>query len=98
MAEGEEEADGGRPLVLLHQFPRHVVDGGDVVGVDGVAQAESVGQKAQAQRGRIRVEQGQRQAPGGQVQAGEKEINPEDSPQQRIALGSAESWWRSLEA
>ena len=96
MAQREEQADGDRPLVLLHQFPRHVVDGGDVVGVDGVAQAEAVGQKAQAQRRRIGIEQGQRQAPGSHVQPNEKEIDPEDSAPQRIALGSAESWWRSL--
>ena len=40
MAEGEEQPDRHRPLVLLHQFARHVVDGRDVVGIDGVLQAK----------------------------------------------------------
>ena len=41
MAEREEEADRDRPLALLHQLARDVVDGGDVIGVDGVAQRRS---------------------------------------------------------
>ena len=44
VAEREEEADAERPLALLEQLPRRVVDRGDVVGVEGVAQAEGVGE------------------------------------------------------
>ena len=43
MSEGEEQPDGDRALTLLHQLARDVVDRGDVVGVDGVPQAEAVG-------------------------------------------------------
>ena len=41
MAEREKEPDGDGALAFLHQLARHVVDGRDMVGVDGVAQAEA---------------------------------------------------------
>ena len=49
--EREEEADAQRPLALAHQLARRVVDRGDVVGVERVAQAERVGGDARG-RGR----------------------------------------------
>ena len=48
MAQGEEEPDAERPLAPLHQVAGGVVDGRDVVGVEGVAQPEAVGQTAGA--------------------------------------------------
>jgi len=45
VAEGEHEADGDGTLALLHEFARDVVDGGDVVGVYGVAEAKAVGEE-----------------------------------------------------
>ena len=50
MAEREEQADGDRPLALLHEFARGIVDGGDMVGVDRVAQAEGIGEQAEPSR------------------------------------------------
>ena len=41
----EEESDADGFLLLLHQFPRHIVDSGDVVGVNGVVQAKNVGRQ-----------------------------------------------------
>ena len=64
MAEREEQADGDRPLALLHQLARHVVDGRDVVGIDGVAQPECVGQERGADQHRIIVKRDQRPDPG----------------------------------
>ena len=49
MAQREEESDADRLLALLHQFSRYVVDCRDVIGIDGVAQAKAVGEKAEAQ-------------------------------------------------
>ena len=56
MAEREEQADAERPLALLHQLARDIVDGGDVVGVDGMAQAEAVGEQRRAEQQRLVVE------------------------------------------
>jgi hypothetical protein len=46
----EEEPDAERPLALLHELARRVVDRGDVIGVEGVAHAEGVGGQADARR------------------------------------------------
>ncbi len=43
VAEGEEEPDRQRPLAVGHQLAGGVVDRGDVVGVEGVAQTQGVG-------------------------------------------------------
>jgi hypothetical protein len=32
----KKESRGDRLLAVVHQLPRHVVDGRDVIGVDGV--------------------------------------------------------------
>jgi major membrane immunogen (membrane-anchored lipoprotein) len=52
MAEREKQTGGERPLALLHQFAHDVVDGGDVVGVDGVTDAQHVSQHRRAQKRR----------------------------------------------
>ena len=67
MAEREEEAHGHRPLALGHQLAGDVVDGGDVVGVDRVAQAEAIGQERRAQKDGMSVECRQRPQPGGDI-------------------------------
>ena len=41
--EGEEEPDAERPLAVVHELARRVVDGRDVVCVERVAQPEGVG-------------------------------------------------------
>jgi hypothetical protein len=46
--EREPEADAERALALRHQLACGVVDRGDVVGVEGVAEAERVGGDAEA--------------------------------------------------
>ena len=48
MAEREEEADAQRPLAVGHQLAGRVVDGGDVIGIEGVAHPERVGRDADA--------------------------------------------------
>jgi hypothetical protein len=39
MAEGEEETYAHWPLPLLHQLTGHIVDCGDMIGIDRVTQA-----------------------------------------------------------
>ena len=43
--EREEESDRYRTLSFLHQFAGYVVDGRNVVGIDGMPQAEAVGEE-----------------------------------------------------
>ena len=45
MAQREEESDGEGALPVAHQLAGGVVDGGDVVGVEGVPQAQGVGRQ-----------------------------------------------------
>src|SRR5579862_2880000 len=52
MAEREEQADRIRPLAFLHQLAHDVVDGGDVVGIDGMAQAEYISEEGGAEQRR----------------------------------------------
>ena len=59
----EPEADADRALALLHQLAGDVVDGGDVVGVHRVAQAEAVGQQRGAEQHRLVAEGQQRPGP-----------------------------------
>ena len=56
MAEREIEPERDRPLALLHQLAGGVVDGGDMVGIDGVAQPEAVGEEAGGEQDRMVVE------------------------------------------
>ena len=48
MTEREEEADADRPLAVVHQLARDVVDRGDMVGVDRVTEAEHPSQGRRA--------------------------------------------------
>ena len=63
VAEREEEPDGDRALAVLHELARGVVDGGDVVRVDRVAQAEGVGQEGGRQQDRVLERRRQRDGP-----------------------------------
>jgi hypothetical protein len=56
--EGEVEAGVDRAFAVLHQFTHDVVDGGDVVGVHGVAQAEHPGPGGDIGGDQYRVEAG----------------------------------------
>ena len=51
MAEGEPRPDGDGPLARRDEAPCHEVDGGDVVGVEGVAEPERVGEGGGGEEG-----------------------------------------------
>ena len=72
------EAGRERALALLHQLARHIVDGGDVVGVDRVAQPEAVGQERGAEQHRIVVERAQRPGPGRHVGGDQQRVDADD--------------------
>ena len=51
MSERKEQPDTDRTLSLGAQPARHIVDRGDVVGVEGMPHAKQVGDHANAQAG-----------------------------------------------
>lgn len=67
MAERKIEPDTARCTARLHQLAHDVVDGGDVVGIDGVAQAEHPGQQRSRQHRRPVSEQREGPGPCGDV-------------------------------
>ena len=74
----KHEAYRDRPLSLLHQLARHVVDGGNVIGIDRVAQAEAVGQQRRAQQQRIMAKRHDRPQPGRHVERKENPVDADD--------------------
>ncbi len=76
MAEREEESDADRALALLHQLARDVVDGGDMIGIDGMARAEAVGQQRGAEQDGITAKRGERPGPGEKIGRNEEEVEP----------------------
>src|SRR5581483_11260946 len=81
MAEGEEEADAHRLAPLLKQLPSRVVDRRDVVGVEGVAQPEAIGQEPQAKQSRVAWRLQEQKAPANEVEQGDNaEKAPEAEP------------------
>jgi hypothetical protein len=52
MAQRKEEGDADGTFPLLHQLARHVVDGRNMIGIDGVAQPERVGEQRRRQQQR----------------------------------------------
>jgi len=52
MAQRKHEPHRYRALAFLHEFSGDVVDGGDMVGVDGMAQPKAVCQKRSPQQQR----------------------------------------------
>ena len=52
MTEGEVEADSDGLLALLHELARDVVDRRDVIGIDRMPEAETIGEQSCAQEDR----------------------------------------------
>ena len=78
MAEREEKADADRALAFLHQLARHIVDGGDVIRVEGVPEAEAVGEKGGPEQQREIAEGDERPHPRGDVGGDQQDINADD--------------------
>ena len=78
MAEREHQADRDRPLPLLHELAGDVIDGGDVVCIDGVPQPKAVGQKRRPQQDREVVERDKGPKPGEEVRQHKEDVDRED--------------------
>ena len=87
MAEGEEEADAERLAARLQHQADGVVDGGDVIGIECVAQAEPVRRGTHADDGRVLPGEGDAGAPADEVQGGDHQVEDADL----AALGDVES-------
>ena len=84
----EEEPDTHRLVPALQQLAGRVVDRRDVVGIEGMAQAECVGEAAEAQEGRVVPAIQQEQSPTDHMQ----DANPAEEgaqPQPRSAIERA---------
>src|ERR1017187_8189460 len=75
MPQREHQSHRNRPLALLHQFARDVVDCRDVVRIHRMAQSKAVRQKRGAQQHRIAVKRGQRPDPGSQVEPCQQRVD-----------------------
>jgi hypothetical protein len=73
-------------LAGLHQLTGDVVDGGDVVGVHRMPQAERIGEQARPHQQRIVVKRDESPCPCGHVEQ-QKRVQPDDFlPQGAAAL------------
>ena len=88
VTEGEKEPDSERPLALLEEESRGVVDRRDVVGIEGVAEAEAVRERA---RSRVHAAEVVRvveeESPAQDVE--ERDGAEEASQPERLPLGEA---------
>ena len=88
VAQREEEPDADGSLAVLHELAGRVVDRRDVVGVDGVAETERVGQEGRREHDRVGGRARDRERPGDQVEDHEERVDRDDPVAQ--AAGRAE--------
>jgi hypothetical protein len=79
VAEREKQANPNRPAAFLHQFAGHVVDRRDVIGVESVPEAKTIGERSRAEEDRIIVEGGEHPQPCGGVEDEQEGIDRDDS-------------------
>src|SRR5580704_661698 len=75
MPERKKQSDADGALAILHQFPRDVVDGREMVGIDGVAEPETIGEHCSANEHRIIVKRPKRPCPGRNIAAEEQRVD-----------------------
>ena len=74
----EHESHRNRPLALLHQFARHVVDRRDMVRIHRVAQAKAVRQQRRPQQQRIVARGQHRPYPRAHIERQQDSVDPHD--------------------
>src|SRR5579883_1396770 len=78
MPQREEEADRYRSLALLHEFSCHVVNGGDVVSIDGVTKPKGVGKKGRTEKDWMTAEGEKRPSPDEEIGADQQYVEPDN--------------------
>ena len=80
VAEGKKESDAHGLFSFLHQLAGDIVDGGDVIGIDRMAQAEEIGGRGDQQQRRKVVESDQRPGPRQNVAPDQAGVHPSYPP------------------
>ena len=91
MSEREIKADADRALALLHQLARDIVDGGDVIGVDRVPQAEGIGEQRRAQQHRLVMQRDERPQPDENIAADERAVERDQTTAQARVGGAKQT-------
>jgi hypothetical protein len=78
VAQRKHEADSNGPLAFLHQFASDVIDSGDVIGVYGMPESETVGEEGSAEQDREVAEGSQGPEPGAGVHQDEERVHAGD--------------------
>ena len=74
------------PAAFLHQFAGHVVDRRDVIRVESVPEAKTIGERSRAEEDRIIVEGGNRPQPRGGVEDEQEGIDRNHSASDALLL------------
>ena len=96
MPERKEKANRGGPLALLHELSGDVVDGGDMVGVDGVAQSKGVGQKGGSELDREIPKRDESPAPGCNVSDSKDRIEDNNRPACALRVVAQPSYYNAF--
>ena len=79
VAEGEKHSDPDRPLAALHQLAGRIVDRGDVVGVDGVPQPESIGEESRPEQHGIAAQRQDRPGPRAEIGHDQRPVDKDEA-------------------
>src|ERR1700741_221320 len=74
MTERKPETDAYPTPALLEEFPRNVVDGGDVISVDRVTHTKTVGEECRAEHRRMAAKAVERPRPDEEICGDQKRI------------------------
>ena len=82
VAERKEEANADRPLALLHELARDIIDRRDMIGVDRMPQAERIGEQRRAQQDRLIVQGDERPDPDENIAADQDGVDGDQTAAQ----------------
>ena len=80
VAQRKEKSNGDRPFAFLHQFAGHVVDGRNVIGVHGMAQAKTVREEGGSKKQRIVPKRQNGPGPGANIEHQQQTVDAGDLP------------------
>ena len=75
MAEREKESNRDWTSAFLHQLACDIVDSCDVIGVEGVAQPEAIGEESHTEQQRLTMELDQRPQPSADIADDEERVD-----------------------
>src|ERR1700722_7966197 len=78
MSQRKEKADRDRPLSLLHQGSRDVVDCRNVICIDRVTKSETIGQYGGSDQNRLMREREEGPYPGRQIGKNQQAVNSDN--------------------